>query len=212
LPKFFLLSTILVTGIFSKAQTRFVIFAGPQASTVRYAVKDEKQNTDFKFGFQAGVGVKAEFDNNLYFSPAIYYSYKGYKVTLNRAAAPPDVTAIDNDVSVHTLETAFLVQYDFNKHPSHFFIKLGPSLDFQLSGREKFNLVDGSRVSRNMKFDFSDYGRYAASAILQFGFETSNKFTFYIHYAHGLSNLNNADAGPSIQNRVVGITVGKYLK
>ena len=210
--KFLLFSTILLTGIFSTAQIRFTIFAGPQVTTAHYSVRDTKQSTDFKFGFQAGAGAKVEFDNQLYFSPAIYYSYKGYKAVLNQAAEPPDLTAVNNNVAVHTVETAFLLQYDFSKKAAHFFLKFGPSLDFQLSGKEKFDVIDGGHVSRGMTFDFSHYGRYAASGILQLGYETPHNFIFYIHYAHGLTNLNNADAGPSIHNRVAGITIGKYLK
>lgn len=212
MPKFFLLSFVLLSGIFSAAQNRFNVFAGGQATTVRYRVTDSKQATTFKPGFHAGAGAKIEFDNKLFFSPAIYYSYKGYKVVLDKAVAPPDLTALNNNTTIHTLETAFLLQYDFNSKPSHFFIKLGPSLDFQLSGKETFDRVDGTRVTRNMKFDFSDYGRYAASAVVQVGYEMANGFLLYAQYTHGLSNLNNADAGPSIEYRVIGVTIGKYLK
>ena len=212
LPKLILLSLILSNSFITRAQTRFCFFAGPQTTTVHYVVRGSEQSTDFKFGFQAGAGAKIEFDNRLYFTPAIYYSLKGYKVVLKQAAYPPGLLALNNNTSVHTLETAFLLQYDFSSSPSHYFLKAGPSLDFQLSGREKFELGDGSKINRNMKYDFAAYGRYAASAILQVGYETSSRYIFYIHYAHGLSNLNNADAGPSIYYRVIGVTVGKYLK
>ena len=92
--KFLLLSIILTKGIFTTAQTRFSFFAGPQATTVHYVVRGSEQSTDFKFGFQAGVGAKIEFDNKLYFSPAIYYSLKGYKVVLKQGAYPPGLLAI----------------------------------------------------------------------------------------------------------------------
>ena len=210
--KFIAVSAILFVSHFATAQTRYNFFVGPQITTAKYNVRDIKQSTDFKFGFQLGVGAKIEFEKQLYFSPAVYYSYKGYKVTLNQAAAPPDLTAINNNTSIHTFETAFLLQYDFKNKPTHFFIKLGPSLDFQLYGKEKAELIDGSKINRSMKYGYIGYGRYAASAILQFGYEMSNNFFVYAHYAHGLSNLNNADAGPSIKHRVMGITVGKYFK
>ena len=137
---------------------------------------------------------------------------KGYKVTLNQASAPPDLAAINNNTTVHTLETAFLLQYDFSNKPSHIFFKLGPSADFQLFGKEKFDRVDGGHVSRSMKYGFADYGRYAVSAVLHVGYEMSNKLIFYAYYEYGLSNLNNSDTGPSIQSRVFGITIGKFLK
>ena len=210
--KFLLLSIILTKGIFTTAQTRFSFFAGPQATTVHYVVRGSEQSTDFKFGFQAGAGAKIEFDNRLYFSPAIYYSLKGYKVVLKQGAYPPGLLAINNNTTVHTLETAFLLQYDFSSRPSHFFFKGGPSLDFQLAGREKFDLGDGSQINRKMKYGFADYGHYAASAIVQVGYETASNYIFYVHYAHGLTNLNNADEGPSVFYRVLGISIGKYFK
>ena len=210
--KFLLLSIILTKGIVTTAQTRFSFFAGPQATTVHYVVRGSEQSTDFKFGFQAGAGAKIEFDNRLYFSPAIYYSLKGYKVELKQGAYPPGLHAINNNTTVHTLETAFLLQYDFGNSSSHFFLKAGPSLDFQLSGREKFDLDDGSKINRKMKYGFADYGRYAAAGILQIGYETAGNYIFYVHYAHGLSNLNNADEGPTVFYRVLGISIGKYFK
>jgi len=206
------LSLIFLANSFITAQTRFSVFAGPQITTVQYIVRGIKQSADFKPGFQLGAGVKIEFENHLYFSPAIYYSLKGYKVTLNQAAAPPDLAAINNNVSVHTVETAFLLQYDFNNQPSHFFVKLGPSLDFQITGKEKYDLVDGTRIKRNMTYGYASYGRYAASAIVHIGYEMSNNIFFSAHYTHGLTNLNNADAGPAINYRVAGVTIGKYFK
>jgi hypothetical protein len=206
---FFVVLSISSSAI---AQIRFNIFAGPQATIVHYTVRGENQDADFKPGFQFGVGAKIEFESHLYFSPAIYYSLKGYKVTLNLAAAPPDLAAINNDVTVHTIETAFLLQYDFSKKPSHFFLKLGPSLDFQILGKEKFDRVDGTQVKRDMKFGFTSYGRYAASGIIQFGYEMKNTFFLYAQYTHGLTTLNNADGGPTINYRVAGITIGKFFK
>ncbi|MEI9808721.1 MAG: hypothetical protein WDO16_13155 [Bacteroidota bacterium] len=59
--------------------------------------------------------------------------------------------AADNNTSIHTFELAFLLQYDLGKNPQHFFIKAGPSLDFQLAGKEKFKPDERQLpVSRNM--------------------------------------------------------------
>ena len=212
MSKFFLLTIIISAGISSSAQTRFNFFIGPQAITTRYHAGNAKQSTSFKSGFQLGGGAKIEFEDRLYFAPAIYYSYKGYKVLLNKAASPPDPSAINNNTSIHTVETAFLFQYDFSHQPSHLFFKIGPSVDFQIAGKEKFDRVDGSRISRPMKYSFTEYGRYAVAAVLHLGYETSDKFIFYIHYAQGLTNLSNADVGPSIQYRVIGVSIGKYFK
>lgn len=203
---------IFFTSTFISAQTRFNFFAGPQITSVNYVLHGDNQKTSIKPGLQLGIGSKIEFENRLFFSPSVYYSLKGYKVTLEKSALPPDPAAINNNVTVHTLETAFLLQYDFNNNPSHFFIKFGPSLDFQILGHEKFDRVDGTTISRSMKYNFSNYGRYAASAVIHAGYEMSTSVFFYAFYQQGLTNLDNADLGPTIKYRVAGITVGKFFK
>lgn len=203
---------VVLTGLSAKSQLQLNVFAGPQATTANYTVNGVKQDTKMKYGFQAGVGAKVAFENKLYFSPAVLYSLKGYKVNFTQFAFPPDVDAADNDVSLHTFEMAFLLQYDFSNEPGHVFIKGGPSLDFQLFGKEKFNSrTGGAPVSRNMKFSYGDYGHFSANAILQLGYETSGGFIIAAQYSHGLASINNADYGPQIKHRVFGLSIGKFL-
>jgi hypothetical protein len=63
-----------------------------------------------------------------------------------------------------------------------------------------------------MKFSFSDYGHYLASAILQLGYEAEGGLFIYAHYNYGLTTMNNWDYGPGIGNRAAGLTIGKYFK
>ena len=173
--KFFLLITsILAISISVSSQVEFGMFAGPQITATHYTIYNIKQKNDLKYGFQAGVGLKVPFDINLFFAPAAFYSLKGYNVTFTQFAFPPDTTAIDNNTTIQTFELAALLQYDLGKKPDHFFIKAGPSLDFQLFGKEKFHLTDGTSVNRNMKFSFGDYGHYSANILTQFGYETGS--------------------------------------
>jgi len=204
---------IILTGIAETllAQTQFDLFAGPQVTTSKYYIHAKKQPVTQKYGFQAGAGLKIPFDINLYFSPAAFYSLKGYKVAFNEKASPPDTNAIDNNTTIHTFELAFLLQYDFGKEASHCFIKFGPSLDFQVIGKEKFNLKNGTSVNRDMTFDFTHYGRYGANAIVQFGYESAGGLLIFAQYSYGLGNLNNADEGPNIRSRVYGLSIGKYI-
>lgn len=204
----FLLSAICLLG---KTQVSYSIFAGPQMTTARHAVNGTKQDTKNKFGFQAGAGMKIPFENNLYFAPVAFYSMKGYKVNFNRQSLLPDTNAINNDLTVHTFELAPLLQYDFKNTPGHFFIKAGPSLDFQLFGKEKFTKDDNTVVDRNMKFSFGDYGRVAANAIIQFGYETKNGLLVFAQYAHGIGGINNVDDGPAIRHRTLGLSIGKTI-
>jgi hypothetical protein len=204
------LTTLLMTTM-ATSQNEFAFFAGPQVTASHYTIFNVKQKNDLKFGFQAGVGLKVPFENKLSFCPAAFYSMKGYKVTFNQYVFPPDADASNNNTTIHTFELAALLQFDFNNQPSHFYFKGGPSLDFQLFGKETYSLMMGGSVDRNMKFSFADYGHYSANMLAQFGYETSNGFLIFAQYTHGLASINNADGGPQIRHRVFGVSVGKYL-
>lgn len=210
--KFFLTAVFFSLFFHASSQVSWNVFAGPQATSAKYRIQEVKQPTENKIGLQAGVGMKVPFEGNLYFSPGIFYSMKGYKVAFNKSAFPPDITAMDNNTRIHTVETAFLLQLDFTNQPGHTFIKFGPSLDFQLFGREKFNTTNNTTVDRKMKFGYSDYGHYAANFLVQFGYEAESGFLIYWQYTYGLGSINNADDGPRIRHRGFGLSIGKYLK
>ena len=209
-----LFSAITLLLTFSvNSQVQFGIFAGPQITDVRYIINGKKQESSIKIGVNVGMQMKVPFENKLSFAPSVMYNLRGYKIDkFTGPAFPPDSSAIDINTSFHTIELAFLLQHDFNLEPGHFFIRFGPSLDFALFGNEKFNTINNTSVDRSMKFSFSDYGHYLASAIVQFGYEAKNGLFVYGHYNYGLTTMNNWDFGPDIGNRAAGLTIGKYFK
>lgn len=204
----FALIFLLLTATAS-SQSKFGFFLGPQMTTAKYKINGYEQSTSSKFGFHAGVNWKIPFEEKIFFAPAIFYSMKGYKVEFDRPSVPPDADAIDNNTTIHTGEVAALLQFDFGKSASHFFFRAGPTLDFQLFGKERFNLDGGGETDRSMKFSFGDYGRYAANFLLQLGYEMEKGTQIFATYSHGMTNINNADDGPAIRHRVFGLSVGK---
>lgn len=207
----FLICSLLIF-IFTNAQVEVGLFAGPQATAVRYTILNQKQKNEMKYGFQAGIGFKVPFENKLYFAPSGFYSLKGYKVTFTEFRYPPDTAAKDNNTTIHTFEMAAMLQYDFSSDPSHMFIKIGPSLDFHLFGHENFNLKNGNSVSRKMKFSTDgDYGHFSANMLMQLGYETGSGFFIFGQYTHGMASTNNEDNGPKIRHRAYGISLGFYL-
>lgn len=212
MKKNFFLSLGLFMFSFGYSQVEVGFFAGPQATAARYTILNQKQKTELKYGFQAGVGFKVPFEDKLYFAPAGFYSLKGYKVSFTEFRYPPDTAAKDNNTTIHTFELAAMLQYDFNSDPNHVFIKIGPSLDFHLFGKEKFNLKNGSAVNRNMKFSTDgDYGHFSANMLMQLGYETGSGFFIFAQYTHGMASTNNADYGPKIRHRAYGVSLGFYL-
>lgn len=209
----FVFCLIVLSHTISFSQNSIAVFAGPQMTTAKYKVKEEKQPTDSKIGLQLGATMKIPFDNQLYFGPAIYYSTKGYKVTLNSPSFPPTEVAKNNETTIHTIEIAPLLHLDLSKQPSHFFLKFGPAIDFAFSGKEKFDTIGGSKpIERSMNFSYTEYGRYTAQAILQFGYESEKGLMVFAHYAEGLGSLNNADNGPVIKHRIVGLSLGWFFR
>lgn len=207
---FTFIGAFIITNVLF-AQSMVGIFAGPQATTADYRIKEIKQPTTMKYGFQAGAMMKVPFENRLFFAPAVFYSMKGYKVKLNSYVYPPGAEAVDNDVTMHSVELAALLQVDLGNKPSHFYLKGGPTLDFLLFGKEKFNLKSGGSVSRNMKWGPGEYGHYGANLIGQIGYESKNGLVVFAQYTFGATTINNADGGPRIGNRIYGISIGKFL-
>jgi hypothetical protein len=157
--------------------------------------------------------MKVPFEGRLSFAPSMMYNLRGYKIDkFTGIAFPPDSLAANVNTRFHTIELAFLLQHDFSLQPGHFFFRIGPSLDFALFGNEKFTTINNTQVDRSMKFSFSDYGHYLASAILQLGYEAEGGLFIYAHYNYGLTTMNNWDYGPGIGNRAAGLTIGKYFK
>ena len=205
-----LAALLVATSALCYAQVKIAVFGGPQITSAKYTAESKKQETTNKYGFQLGTTAKVPFENRLYFSPTVFYSLKGYKVKFNQPSYPPDSLAIDNNTTIHTYEVAPLLQYDFNMQSSHFFVKLGPSIDIHLSGKEKFNRSNNTTIDRKMVFSFTKYGRFGANILLQFGYETNGLFIAG-QYTHGIGSINNADFGPRIWHRAYGISFGKYL-
>jgi hypothetical protein len=208
--RFFIFLCSFALSIKTNAQVQLAVFGGGQITSARYLVKDIKQPTQFKYGTMGGVAVKVEFDNQLYFFPAIFYSLKGYKVTLNNSAFPPTELAKDNELWVHTVEVAPLLHFDFNKKLAHFFVRFGPSVDYGYYGHEIFNTVSGGpgHVYRRLGFDFTEYGHFTAQANLHFGYETGKGLMAFAFYQRGFGSMNNHDGGPKIFHRIIGVSAG----
>ena len=193
------------------SQAQVSLFAGPQLTTAKYHIRNGKQDSEFKQGFMAGIRLTTLVEGPLYFSPSLYYSKKGYKVTFNRGAYPPGPDAQNNNTSIHTIALAPLLQFNLSKEKTHLFVRFGPGIDINLSGSESFDSTGNKHIDRSMLFGSTGYSPATAFANLHVGFQHRNGLSVFAHYEHGLSNLNNADLGPMILQRVVGVSLGWRL-
>jgi hypothetical protein len=210
MKKIFTAAAVLIS-LDSFSQVKTFLFAGIQGNNIRYTINDNKQNSSFKPGGQAGIGLKVPFEGRLSFVPMAFYSMKGYKVSFSQSSPFPDPSAVSNSTTIHCVELAALLQHDFSTRPNHFFFRFGPSLDFQLFGKEEFKTNTGGTVNRSMPFSFGEYGHYSGNALGHFGYEKTDRFFIYAQYSFGLASINNYDSGPQIRHRNAGISAGLYI-
>ncbi|MDB5196542.1 MAG: hypothetical protein JWP88_913 [Flaviaesturariibacter sp.] len=210
---------LFFTGVFavifcfiSHSQNSYALFGGPQATSAKYEVRGNKQETGQKLGGQLGIMGKFPVEGGLYFAPSFNYSHKGYKVNFSERDTLPGIDVVKNNVAIHTMEISPLFHINLSNKPSHFFIQFGPSIDVAVKGIERMTLVDGSTRDQNMPFKSTAYGRITSSAIGRLGIETAQGLLVFAQYTHGLGSLNNADNGPTIRHRIFGISIGKYLR
>lgn len=206
LPFFVLL---LVFSASSHAQ--LTIFAGPQMTSASYSIRDAAQQTAYKTGFMGGVSLKTQFEGPLYFTPMLFFSRKGFDVTFDRAAFPPDSGAVNNSTIINTIELAPLFQVNLSKKENYAFVRFGPSFDFNLSGKESFDSTSGKRINQDMTFSFGEYSYATIAVNAQAGFQHRSGFTAFAFVNLGVSSLNNADLGPKIFHRIGGVALGWRL-
>jgi hypothetical protein len=201
---------LLCPAVFGQVQ--FGILGGPQATSAHYTIGGKKQKTSYKPGMQIGANLKVPIEGKLSFAPELFYSMKGYKVDYNIYTYPPDPLAIDNNTTFHNVELALPLQFDFGTRQDHWFLRTGPSLDFQLFGKEKYNTSTDEKVDRKIPFGFDKYGHFSASWLLHLGYEMKNGFFIFGQYTYGMANISNKDGGPQIKHRAFGVTVGKFIR
>lgn len=205
---FLLLAVLFTTNL----SAQLTIYGGPQVTSAQYSIRDFSQETEHKLGFMGGVGLKSLIEGPAYFSPMLFFSRKGYKVSFDRPGFPPDSAAANNNTTINTIELAPLVQFDFSKSASYAFFRFGPSFDFNLSGTETFDsLANNNSRTQKMLFDFGRYSHATISVNGHLGYQHKSGFTLFAFANIGLSSLNNADRGPKIFHRVGGVALGWKL-
>jgi hypothetical protein len=201
----------ITISCFNKVNAQLTIFGGPQQNTAKYTILDKEQETETKFGYMAGIGLKKWVEGPFYFSPMLYYSLKGYKVTYNASAFPPHPDALNNDVTLHTIELAPLFQLNMSSQPSYMFARLGPSFAFNIAGTETFDTTGNKPTTKDMVFSFGDYSHATIAVNAHLGYQHKGGLTIFAHYTHARTSLNNADHGPVIYHRSLGLSLGWKL-
>jgi len=197
------LTVIAIFGNMASAQIHFGLKAGINSVNAYVVAPDgTKPSTSPGTGYYIGGLMKINFDNKLYFVPAIQYSYKNYTINYN------DVNLSSCKIHLNYVEIPLLLNYDFKNSGNYFFIQAGPSFSVALSGTADSTKPGQASHTENMKFAYTSYGRYEANAVLNLGFHFSNHISVIGGYALGLGTIVNDDNGPVIKHRMFSLGLG----
>lgn len=193
------------------AVSQFRVFGGAQQGWSRYEIRGAAQKTESRTGFLLGAGFQTLVEGPAYFAPQLSFSQKGFSVAFDRPNNPPDSGAVNNKITLRSLDASPLVQFNLSKGANHLFLRVGPSFEFNLSGTERFDSANGKTVERAMPFSFDRYSYATISFTGQIGYQHPSGFHLVAFYTHGVGSLNNSDYGPTIFLRTAGVAAGWLL-
>lgn len=190
------------------AQTKISIRAGSNTSTAKIIEDSVKQKTSWVNGFNAGLYLDFPFEGVLHFSPSITFRRRGYSFTHSKGM----IKKTENRINYVDIMPA--LNLDFTKQSgSGFILGFSPVLSTAITGTEKNTSLNGSVTSRQMVFDFTNYSRIDAGLTGSIGYKFNKKIILDAAYYFGLANVENDETLlRNIQNRMVSVTLGYYIK
>lgn len=177
---------------------------GGQMTTAKY--KDSfgvSKSTSSKYGFRAYWMGRVNLEGNIFFSPEVGYTLKGFTVK------SPEAGVAEQEIVLHYFEVKLLQEYTFNEK---FFIKVGPSISGAITGNMKSLSTTGLRSNSKLPFNFGAWGRFEACINICGGIHFGNGWIAELALSDGLSSIYDGDDGPKVKNRLVGLSIGKYLR
>ena len=191
-------------------KTSFGIIGGVSLANMRLKSESISVSGDSKIGFTAGVFADVALSENFSFQPALNYVQKGSKNEIS------DMN-YESKVTLSYIELPLNLVYKPEMQKLRFFVGVGPSIAYALSGKEK-EKENGVSNTYTYKFgnnpDEHDLKALDFGANFLTGIETPGGFLVALNYNLGLSNLapgSSSDDG-TIKSNYFGFKVGYKLK
>ena len=186
------------------AQVKYTIFGGANLNNALFKTTSygPTEKTSATYGYHVGIGRKFYIEDNVIFSTGAIGMLKGYQVNRGRV----DTATINTQY--YSVEVPFLLQLNLGKKDTKPYFAFGPSLGFNLSGKDKVTKANGVATTTNMVFSFSDYARYEGSLNAIFGVQTKWGLFIEAKWMHGLGTIWNVDDSWVIKPRVASLTLG----
>ena len=173
---------------------------GLTAATISYDDFDDVDKGT-KIGFTLGLFHQVPLSTNITFRPGLNFTQKGGKFEESGEKAT---------FTFNYLELPLDFIY---KAPGGFFVGLGPTLGYGLSGKLKYNIA-GTENEEDLDFG-SDEGKdhfkaFEFSGNVLAGYQLSNGIFISVNYNMGFSNIS-FDDDENVKNRYFGLRIGKVL-
>jgi hypothetical protein len=203
----------LIQPYYNRNPISVAIIGGYNSSTALVRINNVKEPGQFHNGLGLGMMLKAQFDGPLYFSPYVEINQRGYAYTVKS-----NTNGVTKDqASINYFDIAPALSLDLNlkkgNTDSKIVLLFSPVFSYAISGTEK-QTIGGVTYSSKMKFAID--GNYG---IVDLGFNWSvayriKKMFAQLSYQLGVANIdNNAGTdGRNIQNRMLSLNLGYYLK
>ena len=189
MKNFILTLLVLITLFpFAKAQkASFGVTAGTTFSQVRLSDNESKDNTNYLFGFSAGVTADLPLGKNFSFQPALQFLQKGGREKSDFFGNDATIT-----IRLNYLDLPLNFLYRAPGTNGHFVVGLGPSVSVGLSGKDKISSSDGTEEEDIHFGSGSDHLKaFELGGNILMGYEWKSGFSVQANYNHGLSNNSN---------------------
>jgi hypothetical protein len=202
----------VIQPYFYRNPTKLAIIGGYNLSTATVRVNGVAEPTQYHNSFGLGILWKSQFDGNLYFSPYAEINGRGYGYTANISGV---TTKYQNSMYYLDIAPALSLDVSINKQQPNqkVVFSFSPVFSVALAGTEK-QTKNGVTKSSKMKFSIDgDYGILDIGLNWSAAYQMKDKF-IQIGYQLGVANIdNNAPTdNRNIQNRMLSLTLGYYLK
>ena len=152
-------------------------------------------------GFTVSLGMKADFDKQLYFAPRLQYHTSGLE--LGSEAGVDEGT-----YRIHYLEVPILFHIDLTgKEQPGLYTEFGPTLGYAFAGSKQ-----GPEGDSTLRFSMTQYNPVNVYAMGSMGYHFTKGFFVDATLQYGLVSITNGDTKPKIRTWQAGIGIGYYFR
>jgi len=200
MKKVFLIAAIVAISFGTYAQTSFGIHAGANFATMKF--EDDDDDVKSKVGLVIGALAEIDFGSSISFRPELNFIQKGYKY---------DETNFESKLSLNYIELSPNFVYNVPAGSGKFYIGLGPSFGFGISGKYKTEILGEGEEEIDVEFgndeDNDDFKSFDYGLNILAGYKLPAGLSLTAGYNLGLGNIS-FDDDDDVKNRGFSIKLG----